>query len=138
MAAGIDHTAVRYYRTMMQFREGLTDRQAADDAVRSRIDWKYLLGLKLNDPGFHYSVLCEFRTRLIEGGAEETLFEAILELCRERGILKERGKQRTDSTYIVDAVQSCLKLALQLALIWVPVQLVLHTAQTSNSFASVV
>ena len=53
--------------TLMQFREDLTDRQAAD-AVRSRIDWKYVLGLELNDPGFHYSVLCGFRTRLITGG----------------------------------------------------------------------
>ena len=53
--------------TLMQFREDLTDRQAAD-VVRIRIDWKYVLGLALNDPGFHYSVLCGFRTRLITGG----------------------------------------------------------------------
>lgn len=91
--------------TLMQFREGLTDRQAAD-AVRSRIDWKYVLGLELNDPGFHYSVLCEFRSRLIEAGAEQTLFNTILELCRERGFLTERGKQRTDSTYIIGAVRT--------------------------------
>ena len=49
--------------TLMQFREGLSDRQAAD-AVRSRIDWKYLLGLDLTDAGFDHSVLCEFRGRL--------------------------------------------------------------------------
>jgi transposase len=53
---------------MMQFAEGLADRQAAD-AVRSRIDWKYALGLELTDPGFDYSVLSEFRTRLIAGEA---------------------------------------------------------------------
>src|SRR3954453_19709504 len=45
--------------TLMQFREGLSDRQAAE-AVRARIDWKYLLGLELSDPGFDFSVLCEF------------------------------------------------------------------------------
>ncbi len=45
--------------TIMQFMENLTDRQAAN-AVRSRIDWKYMLGLELSDPGFHYSVLSEF------------------------------------------------------------------------------
>ncbi len=43
--------------TLMQFREGLSDRQAAE-AVRARIDWKYLLALDLADPGFDRSVLC--------------------------------------------------------------------------------
>jgi transposase len=42
--------------TIMQFRENLADRQAAE-AVRARIDWKYLLGLDLTDPGFDFSVL---------------------------------------------------------------------------------
>ena len=48
--------------TVMQFAEGLSDRQAAD-AVRSRIDWKYVLSLELTDPGFDHTVLSEFRTR---------------------------------------------------------------------------
>jgi transposase len=90
--------------TLMQFMEDLTDRQAAD-AVRSRIDWKYVLGLELVDPGFHYSVLCEFRSRLISGGAEQLLFDTILEISRKRGWIKVRGKQRTDSTHIVAAVR---------------------------------
>ncbi len=42
--------------TILQFRESLPDRQAAE-AVRGRIDWKYLLGLKLTDAGFDFSVL---------------------------------------------------------------------------------
>jgi transposase len=46
--------------TVLEFAEGLSDRQAAE-AVRSRIDWKYLLGLELEDPGFNFSVLSEFR-----------------------------------------------------------------------------
>ena len=50
--------------TILQFREDLSDRRAAD-AVRARIDWKYLLGLELTDPGFDASVLCEFRSRLL-------------------------------------------------------------------------
>lgn len=48
---------------VMQFAENLTDRQAAD-AVRSRLDWKYVLGLELEDCGFNFSVLSEFRDRL--------------------------------------------------------------------------
>jgi|GEM_PF-2039806 len=49
---------------IMQFIENLSDRQAAD-AVRGHIDWKYLLSLSLTDPGFDYSILSEFRTRLL-------------------------------------------------------------------------
>ena len=50
--------------SVFQFLEGLSDRQAAD-AVRGRIDWKYALRLELTDPGFDYSILSEFRARLI-------------------------------------------------------------------------
>src|ERR671938_586072 len=56
--------------TLMQFREGLSDRQAAE-AVRGRIDWKYLLALELADAGFDHSALCEFRSRLLAGDASE-------------------------------------------------------------------
>src|SRR4051794_40828265 len=76
--------------TLMQFREGLSDRRAAE-AVRARIDWKYLLGLELSDPGFDFSVLCEFRDRLLAGGAQERLLERVLEVARELGVLKARG-----------------------------------------------
>src|SRR5579885_1215801 len=67
--------------TVMQFVENLSDQQAAD-AVRGRIDWKYLLGLELTDPGFDASVLSEFRTRLGEHHAEERLLEKMLTLFR--------------------------------------------------------
>lgn len=63
--------------TVMQFSEGLSDRQAAE-AVRARIDWKYALGLRLTDPGFDFSVLCEFRSRLVEGGKQRLLLEKLL------------------------------------------------------------
>ena len=52
--------------------EGLTDRQAAD-AVRDRLPWKYALSLELTDPGFDHTVLSEFRSRLVEGNAEQRL-----------------------------------------------------------------
>ncbi len=90
--------------TVMQFAEGLSDTQAAD-AVRSRIDWKYALALPLTDPGFDASVLSEFRTRLITGKAELLLFESMLTLFREQGLLKARGRQRTDSTHVLAAIQ---------------------------------
>src|SRR5918995_1207516 len=56
--------------TLLQFRENLADRQAAE-AVRARIDWKYLLGLELTAPGLHPPVPCEFRARPLAGSAEE-------------------------------------------------------------------
>ena len=90
--------------TVMQFAEGLSDSQAAD-AVRGRIDWKYALALPLTDPGFDASVLSEFRTRLLVGEAELLLFETMLTLFREQGLLKARGRQRTDSTHVLAAIQ---------------------------------
>lgn len=95
--------------TLMQFGENLTDRQAAD-AVRGRIDWKYALGLELTDAGFDFSVLSEFRGRLIAGAAEARLLTAMLEHFVDRGLLKARGKQRTDSTHIVAAVRDLNRL----------------------------
>jgi transposase len=88
----------------------LSDRQAAE-AVRSRIDWKYALSLELTDAGFHFSVLTEFRARLLAGRAEQLLLDRMLERFQHQGLVKERGKQRTDSTHIVAAVHSLHLLA---------------------------
>lgn len=89
----------------MQFLENLTGRLAAD-AVRSRIDWKYLLGLELTDQGFDFSILSEFRDRLLEGEQEQLLLDTLLERLQERGLLKVRGRQRTDSTHILASVRN--------------------------------
>ena len=97
--------------TLMQFREGLSDRQAAE-AVRSRIDWKYLLALDLADAGFDFSVLCEFRARLLQHGATERLLARLLDAAREGGLLKARGRQRTDSTHVLAAVRDLNRLEL--------------------------
>ena len=97
--------------TLLQFRETLPDRQAAE-AVRSRIDWKYLLGLELTDPGFDFSVLSEFRDRLLAGSAEEQLLNTILQHCQAHGLIKRRGKQRTDSTHVLAAIRVLNRLEL--------------------------
>ncbi len=89
---------------LMQFAEGLSDQQAAD-AVRGRLDWKYLLSLELTDPGFDASVLCEFRQRLIEGEAEQQILQPLLDIALARGWIKPRGKQRTDSTHVLGAIR---------------------------------
>jgi transposase len=97
--------------TVMQFAEGLTDRQAAE-AVRSRIDWKYALGLELTDTGFAHSVLTTFRQRLLDGGAEKRLLEKMLEQLREAGWLTARGRQRTDATHVYAAIRELNRLEL--------------------------
>ena len=97
--------------TLMQFLEDLSDRQAAD-AVRSRIDWKYALGLELTDPGFDFSALSEFRSRLIAGGSEKLLLDKMLQRLRARGLVKARGRQRTDSTHVLAAIRVLNRLEL--------------------------
>ena len=97
--------------TILQFAENLSDRQAAD-AVRGRIDWKYVLRLDLSDPGFDASILCEFRGRLLTADASLRLFETLLTWCRDHHMLKVRGRQRTDSTAVLAAVQALNRIEL--------------------------
>jgi hypothetical protein len=87
----------------------LTDRQAAE-AVQQRIDWKYALALELSDPGFDFSVLCKFRARLLAGAQEMQLFDVMLAHLKTQGLLKARGRQRTDSTHVLAAVRSLNRL----------------------------
>src|SRR3954454_3572961 len=97
--------------TLLQFRENLPDRQAAE-AVRARIDWKYLLGLELDDPGFDHSVLGEFRARLLQGRAEERLLGELLAACQARGLLKARVRQRSDTTHVLASIRTLNRLEL--------------------------
>ena len=90
--------------TVMQFAEGLSDRQAAE-AVRSRIDWKYALSLELEDSGFDFSILSEFRQRLLTKGKETRLLDKMMECFQDKQLLKSGGKQRTDSTHILAKVR---------------------------------
>ena len=94
---------------VMQFAENLSDRQTAD-AVRARIDWKYALSLELTDSGFDFSVLSEFRTRLLNGGMEQKLLDTMLIIFQEHGLLKQRGKQRTDSSHVMAAIRGLNRL----------------------------
>src|ERR1039457_839436 len=82
--------------TVLQFAENLTDRQAAD-AVRGRLDWKYCLGLALEDEGFDFSVLSEFRARLVAGGLERAVLDLLLGRLKGLGLVRAGGRQRTDS-----------------------------------------
>lgn len=84
--------------------EGMSDRQTAD-AVRSRDDWKYALGLVVTNAGFDFAVLFEFRTRLRRGSAEQHMLDILLTQFKTRGWRTARGKQRMDSTHILAAAE---------------------------------
>lgn len=95
--------------SVLQIAEGLSDRQAAD-SVRARIDWKYLLNLELTDKGFDFTILHDFRERLITGGEESKLLDILLGMFEKRGLIKARGSQRTDSTHVLAAVRNLNRL----------------------------
>jgi transposase len=94
---------------VMQYIEGLTDRQAAD-AVRRCIDWKYALSLDLSDPGFDFTLLHDFRQRLLTHEAAQRLLDTFLTTCKARGWIKARGTQRTDSTHVLAAIRTLHRL----------------------------
>src|SRR3712207_6148973 len=94
---------------VMQYMEGLTDRQAAD-AVRRCMDWKYVLSLELTDPGFDHTLLHDFRERLLAHGREQQLLDTLLTACKARGLIKPRGAQRTDSTHVLAAIRTLNRL----------------------------
>ena len=64
----------------------------------------------LTDSGFDFSLLSEYRGRLLANGAERRLFDLLLELCRKRGWIKARGKQRTDSTHVRASIRTLRRL----------------------------
>jgi transposase len=90
---------------VMQYIEGLTDRQAAD-AVRRCMDWKYALSLELTDPGFDFTLLHDFRLRLLAHEAGQRFLDSFLAACKARGWIKARGTQRTDSTHVWAAIRT--------------------------------
>ena len=103
--------------SVFQFMERLADRQAVQ-ALRMRLDCevtatfsrKYALHLPLEYKGFDFSVLSEFRDRLLEGQAEGRVFEKLVEQIRKLGLIKEYGKQRTDSIAMLTKVRRLCRL----------------------------
>jgi transposase len=96
---------------VFQILEKIPDRLAAEMVV-SRLDWKYALHLPLAYGGFHWTVLHEFRHRLVEHDAERLVFDQVLEKLQALGLVKARGKVRTDSTHLLGLVARLSQLEL--------------------------
>ena len=68
------------------------------------------MGLALTDPGFDFSVLSQFRTRLVAHDLQGMAFEMLLDRLVELGLVTARGRQRTDATHVVAAVRDLNRL----------------------------
>ena len=97
--------------TILQREENLADRAAAE-AVRTRIDWQYLPGLPLDDPGFDHTVLSGFRNRVADAGLEQVVLDSLLARLAAWGLVRAGGRQRTDSTHVIAAVAALNRLEL--------------------------
>jgi len=97
--------------TVFQYMEDLSDRQAAE-AMRMRLDWKYALHQPVDYAGFNFSVLSEYRMRLVAHEAEGRVFKAVLEQFKGMGMIKARGRQRTDSLAVLTRVRTLNRIEL--------------------------
>jgi len=95
---------------VMQYIEGLTDRQAAE-AVRRCMDWQYALSLDRHDPGCDFTLLHDLRQRILAPEAGQRFLATFLATCKVRGWIKARGTQRTDSTHVLAAIRTLHRVA---------------------------
>jgi Transposase domain (DUF772) len=88
---------------VLQALEGLSDREASS-ALRRDIAWKVACGLRLDDEGFHPTVLVYWRARLRASDRPRRIFDAVRQVVEQTGVLKGRGRRVLDSTIMADAV----------------------------------
>jgi Transposase DDE domain/Transposase domain (DUF772) len=88
---------------VLQALEGLSDREAIS-ALRRDIAWKVACGLRLDDEGFHPTVLVYWRNRIRTSARPRRIFEAVRQVVEATGVLKGRGRRVLDSTILEDAV----------------------------------
>jgi hypothetical protein len=88
---------------VLQALEGLSDREAIS-ALRRDIAWKVACGLRLDDEGFHPTVLVYWRNRLRASPRPRRIFEAVGQVVEATGVLRGRGRRALDSTILEDAV----------------------------------
>jgi transposase len=88
---------------VLQALEGLSDRDAIRQ-LRTRIDWKVACGLALDDPGFDFTVLTYWRTRLRRSTRPQRIFDAVRAVVEATGVLSGKHRRALDSSILDDAV----------------------------------
>ena len=88
---------------VLQALEGLSDREAIS-ALRRDIAWKVACGLRLDDEGFHPTVLVYWRARLRASPQPRRIFDAVRQVVEATGVLHGRRRRVLDSTILDDAV----------------------------------
>jgi len=88
---------------VLQALEGLSDREAIS-ALRRDIAWKVACGLRLDDEGFHPTVLVYWRNRIRRSTRPRRIFDAVRQVVQATGVLGGRGRRVLDSTVLEDAV----------------------------------
>src|SRR5215204_7736376 len=88
---------------VLQALEGLSDREASS-ALRRDIAWKVACGLRLDDEGFHPTVLVYWRNRLRTSPRPRRIFDAVRQVVTATGVLSGRRRRVLDSTILEDAV----------------------------------
>ena len=106
--------------SVLQFLERVPDRQAAE-LVKYHLGWKHALAQELDGAVFDATVLVRFRERLVEHEQGRVAFEAVLGGLCEAGLVREKSKQRLDSTHVLGLVArmgtlECVRESLRLAL----------------------
>jgi hypothetical protein len=72
--------------------------------VRRDIAWKVACGLRLDDEGFHPTVLVYWRNRLRRSDRPRRVFEAVCQVVEQTRVLAGRSRRVLDSTVLEDAV----------------------------------
>ena len=72
--------------------------------MRRDIAWKVACGLRLDDEGFHPTVLVYWRNRLRASERPRRIFDAVRQVVEQTGVLTGRGRRVLDSTILADAV----------------------------------
>ncbi|MFG2794371.1 hypothetical protein [Streptomyces sp. NPDC048419] len=84
--------------------------------------------MELDDPGFHHSVLADFRERVSQDDRADRLLDLAPARLKEAGLVRERGTQRTDSTHVLAAVRDLTRLELVTEVVRAALEEVARTA----------
>lgn len=90
--------------SLLQFLDRVPDRQAME-LLAMHLGWKRALQRDLDEGAYHPTSLVYFRERLLEHQQAKLVFDTILEGLAGAGLVRQRSKQRLDSTHVLGLVR---------------------------------